>query len=437
MIWILFLLNGFFLYINYIHSKGNLFNPGVLFTFAFTFFSLFCCIANIFIGIDLDNVETIIIILFADFAFTICSWPLNREPVIATETSPLKIPTIYVLISILIVCITIYLRYQYIMEFGASYGSSGSFFDAMVVYKVVMTFDDPDLILVEPNRYLNAVGIFTNALSYIFMVVYFREKALFKKNKWGCLFIIGLYIINTVMTGGRSETFRYFTAMIFCWYFFTILKRGRAYNRYLLKKIFFIGILIAAFMVSFVYIIGRNDNDVVFEDVIRSLFVYAGAPIFNLDIYLSNPWFSNKGIFGELTFLKLINWIGLKFDIRNYIYATDLPFMSYSGMSLGNVYTTFYSFYYDFEESGVLFLTMIMALICVLVYKVAYRKIIPNKLYFGIVFYAFMINDIIMLPFASRVFDTLQDPGHWYVAAAAIIIIRFFNYVNVEHCKKL
>ena len=378
----------------------------------------------------MDNISTVIIIAFGDLVFTICSWPLNNKTKIANNIVPFKINIIFLSCAIIVAALTVYFRYQYILEFGATYGAGSDFLDCMVKYKVVTTFDDPDLILVEPSKLLNIFSTIFKALAYIFIVVYFREKVLFRNNHWTYLLIMIIYTLNTAMTGGRSETFRYFTAIIFCWYFFTIIKYGKKHNSTIFRKLFVIGILIATFMVGFVYVIGRNDNDIALEDVARSLFAYTGAPIFNLDIYLSNPWISNKGIFGELTFLKIINWIGEKFDINKYVYAADLPFISFNGISLGNVYTTFYSFYYDFYILGVIVLTALMAVICSLIYKYAYLKNIPNKLYFGLIFYAYMVNDIIMLPFANRVFDSLLSIGSWYVALITIILIKIFNYIN-------
>lgn len=117
------------------------------------------------------------------------------------------------------------------------------------------------------------------------------------------------------------------------------------------------------------YLIGRTQNDLSLDNVMSSLFVYAGAPIFNLDIYLQNPWKQTHGLFGELTFIKLINWIGIKFDISSFIYELDLPFLSYQNYALGNVYTTFYAFYYDFQFLGVVFLTLFMAIFSIWLYN--------------------------------------------------------------------
>lgn len=80
-------------------------------------------------------------------------------------------------------------------------------------------------------------------------------------------------------------------------------------------KFAFIMLLVSLAFIGFIFIIGRTNADLNFEYIIMALFIYAGAPIFNLDIYLGNPWQQTQGIFGEITFIKLINWIGRTFEI--------------------------------------------------------------------------------------------------------------------------
>ena len=153
--------------------------------------------------------------------------------------------------------------------------------------------------------------------------------------------------------------------MLFSSFFYRIHK-GEHFNiRPVFLKIIFLLSAVSLFFISFIYIVGRSQADMDFEAVAMSMFIYAGAPIFNLDIYLQNSWEQTHGIFGELTFIRLINWLGIKFGESSLVYELDLPFLSYRNYDLGNVYTTFYAFIYDFGFLGVVFLTGFMAIVCV------------------------------------------------------------------------
>ena len=63
---------------------------------------------------------------------------------------------------------------------------------------------------------------------------------------------------------------------------------------------------VSLFFISFIYIVGRSDADMDLEEVVMSMFVYASAPIFNLDIYLQNPWEQSYDILEEFCQLSTL-----------------------------------------------------------------------------------------------------------------------------------
>ena len=75
-------------------------------------------------------------------------------------------------------------------------------------------------------------------------------------------------------------------------------------------------------------------------------------------------------------------------------------------LNTGNVYTTFYQFYYDFGYDGIVPLMAIIALY----FSCAYRKIYNNKP-FTIIIYAYLFNDLIMLIFSDRFYETVASIG--------------------------
>lgn len=432
MIYILAMLNLMCFVLNYLHAGKYLFNPAVVYTFSFTFFSFLCCIANLYMGIDINDWKTIFFIVFGDVAITVACWKQNKISVGKTHDKTLKINWIFSIIAVITLIITMYVQYEYIMAFGASAGG-GDFFECAVKYKIAITFQDADDMKVLPPFYLGYIKTISSIFGYVFMLEFFYEKICRNRTHWLYIIIIILYLLYSMMNASRSEAFHYITAMAFIWYFFTIRKKGMSYNRKILKLFAIMTVVLAIFMVSFVYITGRTQNDVDIDYMVSSIFVYAGAPIFNLDTYLSNPWLSNKNIFGAMTFIRLINWMGGKFDISNLRYPLDLPFLSYGNYNLGNVYTTYYAFYYDFQFIGTIILTIVMAIICAVIYRLSkkqYRSVVNS--HFMILLYAIIVNNIVMLPFSNRIFEWVNIGTFYQLIGSYIFIYLLYGFRRIK-----
>lgn len=442
MIWILFLSNIAFFLKNYYRADKDFFHPSVLFTFTFTLFTFCCCIANLYMGIDIGNISTYVIITIGNLLISLCGWSFRRTPLNAQisskEVESIKVSPILLLFAIAMILITIYSMYHYIIDFASQFGVGGSFTDCVVQFKIIMTFADADSILLQPPTYLHPFMTFSAVFGYVFLYLYVREKVLLNHTNILYLSILILYLMFSLMGGARSDGFRYITAYIFLWYYFLILKNGIEYNKILLMKMFFIGFFLIFLMVGYLFVTGRNDGNLKLDYIIEQIFIYAGAPIFNLDHFLSEMHSPLKGIWGESTFGRLINWIGVKFDISNFRYAPDSPFMTYQNYEMGNVYTTYYSFYYDFNFIGVIVLTFVLAVCCCAIYKnVIELNIIEPKVHFLIIVYAYLTNDIIMLPFSNRFYETIANPASWYLVFFGYAFIKYIDYNNDNEMKKM
>lgn len=435
MIWLLFLSLIVFTYINYKISNCDIFNPGVIFSAMFLVFSFFCCLANLFIGIDIEEIVTITVILLGTVIFTFINYVFGRQyKVKKVVREKCEITLIWGVIGIIVLVADMYIEYNYIMAFSAAYGFASDFFEAMVQYKIITTIKDADAILVPSPWYRGVFITIGSCFAYLAIYIFFKQKIL--NNHFSVIYgsNILLYIMFSLMGGGRSETFRIVTACVFVWYIFSRSYQEEIFNiRNVLIKIISIFVMITFFFISFVYIIGRSQADMDLERVIMSIFVYAGAPIFNLDIYLQNPWGQTYGIFGELTFIRFINWLGVKFDEPSLIYELDLPFLWYNNYDLGNVYTTFYAFIYDFGFVGIVVCTAVIAVSSLLLYnKTNAVNIYSHKISVCVMCYAYLLNDIMMLPFSNRFYETVGNVGTWYKLFVFLIFIKIFNYQNKD-----
>lgn len=430
MIWLLFILIAILTYTNHKLSCGDLSNPAVVLTGMFAVFSFFCCIANLYIGIDIESEMTIFVILLGLLIFSFVNYILAvPHKQFTGNIEKTKIPICCGIVGLIVNLLLIYVNYIYIIEFAAAYGIVGDFSDAMVNYKVVTTLYDADAILIKSPWYRNGLIMLASVLSYFAMYIFMRRKIL--DDKWSLIYScnILLYVMYSLMGGARSETFRVITALILMWYIFYREKKSCYLSvKYVLVRIAVLMSIVSFFFITYMYVVGRSKTDMDMEAVLIAMFIYAGAPIFNLDIYLQNPWTQTHGIFGELTFIRLINWLGIKLGDSSLVYALDLPFLSYRTYGLGNVYTTFYAFFYDFGIIGIVVLTIIMAVVCVWLYnKMNVVDVGAKKISMVVICYAYLLNDIIMLPFSNRFYESLVNVGTWYMWTFLFVFTKIVN----------
>lgn len=170
---------------------------------------------------------------------------------------------------------------------------------------------------------------------------------------------------------------------------------------YLIKQIHYLGKIVISNKVKIVAIITLSFTATAFYslgtllgrepsyDSTYGFAVYCGAQIKNLDLFMDSPLRSNEfgsnQIWGRETFFVLNKELSKYLnDEKLYARRFDLPWLSYKGLSLGNVYTTFYQFYYDFEYTGVIILTALMAFISILTYR---KSINMNQSFFELSLY--------------------------------------------------
>ena len=77
---------------------------------------------------------------------------------------------------------------------------------------------------------------------------------------------------------------------------------------------------------------------------------------------------------------------------------------------------------------GVVVLTGIMAVVCVWLYnKVKYVDIMANRISLYVICYAYLLNDIVMLPFSNRFYECTFNIGTWYKWVMLFVLIKIIN----------
>ena len=406
MVQILFINLLFITFFNLIISEMDYFNPGVVFNFMFTLYALLCCIVDSITGLEINNSMTLIIVLAGAWLFSIVniiSKKTVKKGVIEDQVSNVKIGKAWIIGGIIIEVIVLLFMYKYVNDFAAIYGVGGKISEKLSFYDTITKFNSEYKL--KMPWYVSIGNLVGRSISYIALYVFIKNFVFCKKIDIDLVIIVIIYFIGSLM-GGRTEALRIVTAAIFLWYYF--YKRKNGWKKGSVKIAIRMGIIAVLIVVGFSMmrgILGRTTYDPV-----KVVFGYMGAPLKNFDTFLSNPQKSISGIWGAMTFTKFINWLGSKFDIKSWIYVSDQPFLYFKEFRMGNVYTTYYNFYYDFGFIGCVILMSIIAIYyCYTYRKIKAKKSKEKKIDFQIIVYSYLFNDLIMLPFSSRFYETIVN----------------------------
>lgn len=246
--------------------------------------------------------------------------------------------------------------------------------------------------------------VWITAYAYVLLYILINNLAVKKKIEIIQIIYLGIYAFDQMLSGGRTALFRMITAILIITVICFGLNKRRNFTKLLFK---IVGIIfgIILLLIGINMLLNRTGENSTLNLILESIYVYIGAPIQNLDTYLQGTRHTPE-LWGSQVFRNIYTYLGGKYGISQYLYQLDLPFLKHNGLNTGNVYTTFYQFYYDFGYDGIVPLMAIIALY----FSCAYRKIYNNKP-FTIIIYAYLFNDLIMLIFSDRFYETVASIG--------------------------
>lgn len=281
---------------------------------------------------------------------------------------------------------------------------------------------------VQLSSIISNMKIVVKAGSYWYLYVLINNYIVTNKFDKTKLVIVIVYFISTILSGGRNGAFDMLLATIFLFIFL------KSRNNGILPKINFklvrnIGILAILFLYLFTNsmttLIGRNMEDYN-NNKLYYLSIYCGAELKNLDSFLQEKenYKKKTEIWGGQTFFQLNN-IRNKLSTNKYEpYQLDLPFRTVNGLDLGNVYTTFYAYIYDFGYWGEFFCVLIMAIISQLIYEKSKKVALLDKPRISILIYSYMFSSLLLSFFSNKFYENNIN----FTIIKMIIIWLLFNW---------
>lgn len=204
-------------------------------------------------------------------------------------------------------------------------------------------------------------------LVYILTNNYVLERSL--RGNYSILLSLTISTVQILFLGGRSLLIIVVAATLLLYVFFR-----RQYSGYVfcvtIKNCLRVVLILTVGMVMFYYakfIVGRGGG-ITFSEIPNYITMYVGGPIQLLDMFLQNPP-SPSEIPGKETFYSLVTEIIRLGFVDWEPYIIHLEFRSATtGAFLGNIYTSYRSYLYDFGYIGLTILPILFAVFSNYVY---------------------------------------------------------------------
>lgn len=400
----------------WINNKDYL-SPIFVFISAF-FVSAFDCALNLSRWKTEISIDTVLVIFCGVFSFFIATifaseicrkFSVKRESKIYINENynvksgikSIECSKIFLLFFICLQIITGVLILREIDSLTAPYRNGDNIASAIGMYQYLDKFTTLDL---RFSSYLVYLFLFVSTSGYIWGYIASFNYIFFKKINIYILLNFILSCVLSMFTGSRGNALQMFVSVLII---FMILQRIKNKSKKheiknMLMLIFAMCILLISFE-TFAGLMGR-DNSLNLFDYIS---VYLGAPIKNLDLYISQkaaktvPW-------GGETFLTQINWINGKLGLP--VKAINVEMTYLQGINLGNVYTAFKAYYADFGYSGVISCNFVMGFIIQFYYESIKRKRIisfnKNSIHISILIYAHLFFAMAFSFFSNKFYES-------------------------------
>lgn len=434
MIYLLFILLLILIIINILINKKDPIAPSVIFNFSFLFCTFWCLINYKIWNLKSLHIYTFLTILIGVLVYSITCTLIseinknkvksknNEEYYVKSKLKIIELPKWIKIVTIILELLTIIFLVYNVLK--VTNGTISNFLTYLKEYDHIVKFSNK---IVRIPKLLSIMITLSTMLSYYFIYILINNFLLTRKIDFLLLITIVLSMILQLSTGGRNGAVNIVLASIAIFIFLyrknksNILKINKKTAIILLTIIIFSGLML--FPIS-TKLVGRENK----KSAIEYLSIYCGAEIKNLDIYIKereNKEYNHQK--GNQTFIYLIEFVGKRFGYeRNY--KLDLPFRSVNGHSLGNVYTTFYQFIYDYGYFGVVWCTVIMASITQLIYEKGKKSKIKNIPNIYIIIYGYIISSILLSFFSNKFYEQNFGGSLFY----GIIIWMILNYYLKE-----
>lgn len=424
----------------YIKFDKDIVAPAVVLVAGYTF-SIICATANIKAwAIDL-HWETVAVLTYGTGLFVVTGYLVkqymkkkwNRENGDERELKPIEYNRKYVKYFCVYQILVMFIWVANIYYVTSNMGDFNSFSEMMVAFRKWSSYSTEWMgskIYFIVNQFLQVSTI----SMYLIIYVLVYNSFFLKKIDWLLWLGIVLNVVQASLTGARGGMVG---SAIFavCYYFINYFYINQ--KIYVINKRFVAKVIVATVIGAFMFfygkvLVGRGTSGTSLSNMIPYLTMYAGGPIQLLDMFLINP-IDPSNIWGKETFSALNNFLA-RFniiDVDPYIHHLEFR-RATTGAFLGNVYTAYRSYIYDFGYAGLTILPIVFsAVVHYVYYRILWfrRKAIDYLMLFYAFIFPWIFFDFARCMFYSSVisFGTLKR------FLFLILITKLFTCDNKEN----
>lgn len=295
----------------------------------------------------------------------------------AARESCVRVPVAVAVLGLAFTVLVYAETYAHISKLVWQSGVEASGTGVLSAYDQLSKFGNVDVSIRGMAGHLFTAG---SALSYVWLYLFVRNAC---ARYWRGIVLIGANALLaaglSLLGGGRAGLIQW-TVAAFC---LAMLMRpggdGALPRKTLLRIALGLVVCLAAAIVlfrPFLALLGRTPGD---QDIFAYISMYLGAPVKNLDMYLSgtlpNPITVAPRRWGDQSFAllyqSLAHWFGGESAID---WNSWQPYQQINGSSLGNVYTVFGPMTFDWGIVGSLIGIVVIALLVTVLYQLAHRS---------------------------------------------------------------
>lgn len=286
----------------------------------------------------------------------------TRQPLNNTQYLFSNLQDVDTIVMVFLDLISVFITVKYIHEVEQSIGLKWSLIDFSALANMYREMSTSDMQFDGISSISNHGSLFICALSFVCLYVFIIHAINKQKHNvvWYIFRMIplGCYIICMLSVGSRGGLLQMVVAVVIMYYIVSQsknLEQGQAQFKQIVKYAL-LATLILYIFVWLKNVIGRESDYLILDYLAE----YIGAPLKNFDTFVNSGNHNTSGIWGKETFptiLRTIGWLTGNTELMNLKLYKE--FNVYNGMSLGNVYTAFREYYYDFGIAGVVILSAI------------------------------------------------------------------------------
>jgi len=426
MIWLLFLLMVLYFFIAFVLTEFDLLSPWVLLSLMFIL-SIVFIIPNIWNWeIDL-SIYTILTITLGFFSFGFGEMNIRliskqnsydiKKNKNTKKWCPIIINKKILIFSIIIMTIVTYYYYQQVLRFAYAAGyDKGTAFSFIRFARIATISEIKNT--VSTNKLLGQFVILSYSYSHLILYVLLYNIILcnFKKNIILHIFPIVIYLVQVILSGGRTGFLYIVSSSLIIGMILHQIKfnwKKNIYYKYLILGFFIFPATLGVF-----FLLGSLTGKTSIFNFYETLSVYIGSSIVALDNFLESGIRNNSKIFGGNTLFGIYDFLRrLGFDIP---YLNKAAEFTKVGNFKTNIYTSYMRYIKDFTFFGLIIIEFFLGSLFSLIYLIIKRNG-PSIL---ILIYSIAFQVILEKPIEERFFMNLISVGY---------IIRFFYIIVLYH----